>query len=60
VGIAYTSHEWIEGWIAEGRLIRVLERYSPKFPGMYLYYPSRRQQPPALRAFIDCLLDRDL
>ena len=60
IGIAYTSHEWIEGWLQEGILIRVLERFSPKFPGMYLYYPSRRQQPPALRAFIDCLLDRDV
>ena len=60
IGIAYTSHEWIEGWLQQGKLIRVLERFSPKFPGMYLYYPSRRQQPPALRAFIDCLLDRDV
>jgi DNA-binding transcriptional LysR family regulator len=59
VGIAYTSHEWIEGWLEQGKLVRLLERFSPRFPGMYLYYPSRRQQPPALRAFIDCLLDRD-
>jgi len=58
LGIAYASHEWIEGWLKEGKLVRVLERYSPKFPGVYLYHPSRRQQPPALRAFIDCLLDR--
>jgi DNA-binding transcriptional LysR family regulator len=58
IGIAYTSHEWIEGWLKDGKLVRVLERYSPKFPGIYLYHPSRRQQPPALRAFIDCLLDR--
>jgi DNA-binding transcriptional LysR family regulator len=60
LGIAYTSHERIEGWCREGRLIRILERYSPKFPGAYLYYPSRRQQSPALRAFIECLLDKDL
>lgn len=59
LGIAYASHEWMEGWLKEGKLVRVLERYSPKFPGVYLYHPSRRQQPPALRAFIDCLLDRD-
>jgi DNA-binding transcriptional LysR family regulator len=58
LGIAYASHEWIEGWLKEGKLVRVLQRYSPKFPGVYLYHPSRRQQPPALRAFIDCLLDR--
>jgi DNA-binding transcriptional LysR family regulator len=58
LGIAYASHEWMEGWLKEGKLVRVLKRYSPKFPGVYLYHPSRRQQPPALRAFIDCLLDR--
>lgn len=58
LGIAYASHEWMEGWLKEGKLVRVLERYSPKFPGVYLYHPSRRQQQPALRAFIDCLLDR--
>jgi len=29
-------------------------------PGLYLYYSSRRYLRPALRAFIDCLLDRDL
>ena len=58
LGIAYASHEWMEGWLKEGKLVRVLERYSPKLPGVYLYHPSRRQQPPALRAFIDCLLDR--
>jgi len=58
LGIAYASHDWIEGWLKEGKLVRVLARYSPKFPGLYLYHPSRRQQPPALRAFIDCLLDR--
>jgi DNA-binding transcriptional LysR family regulator len=60
LGIAYASHEWIEGWLKDGKLVRLLERYSPKFPGVYLYHPSRRQQPPALRAFIDCLLDRQI
>lgn len=60
MGIAYTFDERIEGWIAEGRLVRVLEAYSPRFAGLCLYYPHRRQETPALRAFIDCLLDRDV
>jgi DNA-binding transcriptional LysR family regulator len=60
LGIAYTSHERIESWCREGKLVRILEAFSPRFPGAYLYYPSRRQQSPALRAFIECLLDRDL
>jgi DNA-binding transcriptional LysR family regulator len=60
LGIAYTFDERIYDWIAEGRLVRLLEPYAPKFPGFRLYYPSRRHPRPALRAFIDCLLDRDL
>ena len=44
--------------LATGRLKRVLADWSPTFPGLFLYYPSRRHSHPALRAFIDCLLDR--
>jgi len=36
-------------------LVRLLEEWSPPFPGFYLYYPSRRQMLPALRALIDFL-----
>jgi DNA-binding transcriptional LysR family regulator len=60
VGIAYTFDERLDGWIREGRLVRVLQAYSPIFPGLRLYYPHRRHPAPALRAFIDCLVDRDL
>ncbi len=59
VGIAYTADDRLKTWIAEKKLVRVLERFSPKFAGLYLYYPHRHHQTPALRAFIDCLLDRD-
>jgi DNA-binding transcriptional LysR family regulator len=27
--------------------------FSPTFPGIYLYYPSRRQQASKLKAFVD-------
>jgi hypothetical protein len=30
----------------------VLEDWCPSFPGPFLYYPSRRQPPPALVAFL--------
>jgi len=46
--------------LQDGRLRRVLAGWSPTVPGLFLYYASRRHMRPALRAFIDCLLDRDL
>ena len=44
---------------ARGRLKRILAGWSLTSPGLYLYYSNRRHPQPALRAFIDCLLDRD-
>jgi hypothetical protein len=41
--------------LASGALIRVLEDCCPPFPGFFLYYPSRRQQPAARSALIDTL-----
>lgn len=38
--------------VASGALVSVLEDWCPPFPGPYLYYPSRRQPPPALAAFV--------
>ena len=35
------------------RLVGVLVEWCPFFGGFFLYYPSRRQLPAALRAFID-------
>jgi DNA-binding transcriptional LysR family regulator len=52
-GLAYLFEEQVAGLIAEGGLIRVLEDWCPYYPGFFLYYPSRRQLPTALRAFID-------
>ena len=61
LGILYTyNDDRIVSAIGDGRLKRVLIDWSPKFPGLFLYYSSRRSPTPALRAFIDCLLDRDI
>lgn len=60
LGITYAyNDEGIADALQDGRLKRVLADWSPTMPGLYLYYPSRRFMLPALRAFIDCLLDRD-
>jgi len=39
--------------VKAGKLVRVLERFAPMTPGVFLYYPNRHQMTPKLRAFID-------
>lgn len=55
VGLAFISEESATPHLASGALVRVLEDWCPPFPGFFLYYPSRRQQPAALSALIDTL-----
>ena len=55
VGIATTLEQPLSEMIAEGRLVQVLRDWCPTFPGYFLYYPSRRNQPAALAALIDTL-----
>ena len=55
VGLAFMSEEQAAPHLATGALIRVLEEWCPPFPGFFLYYPSRRQQPAALSALVDTL-----
>jgi DNA-binding transcriptional LysR family regulator len=52
-GLAYAFEARVTGHIETGRLVRVLEDWCAPYPGPYLYYASRRQMRPALRAFID-------
>ncbi len=54
-GIAYTLEDQVRDHVAAGRLVRVLEDWSPSFPGCHLYYPSRRQMAPALAALVTAL-----
>ena len=56
VGLAYTFEQLSLHHIRARRLKRVLSAFSPTFPGFYLYYPSRRQQPAKLKAFVDYAL----
>lgn len=53
VGFLATFEGNVAQDIAAGRLVSVLEDWLPPFPGPFLYYPSRRHVPAALRAFID-------
>lgn len=55
VGIGTAMEDSLQGLIAEGRLVQVLKDWCPRFPGYFLYYPSRRNQPAALAALIHTL-----
>lgn len=52
-GLAWVAEDRIVEHLASGALVRVLEDWCPPFPGFFLYYPSRKQQPAALAAVID-------
>jgi DNA-binding transcriptional LysR family regulator len=53
--ITIQDEERVEPQLESGELIRVLEDWCQPFPGFFLYYPSRRQQPAALAALINTL-----
>ena len=55
VGLAFTLEDYVSEYIVRGELVRVLEDWCPPFEGYFLYYPSRRHQPPALQALVDAL-----
>ena len=52
-GLAYLFDGRLDDDVAAGRLVPVLEDWCPPFEGFFIYYPSRRQMRPALRAFVD-------
>jgi DNA-binding transcriptional LysR family regulator len=48
-GLAWVAEDRIAEHLESGALIRVLEDWCPPFPGFFLYYPTRKQQPPLSR-----------
>jgi DNA-binding transcriptional LysR family regulator len=55
LGIARVPAIYVESHIASKRLVPLLEDWTPRSVGFFLYYPSRRQMPAALQAFINVL-----
>jgi DNA-binding transcriptional LysR family regulator len=52
-GVAYVSLRSVQNDIDDGRLVQLLPEWTPPYPGIALFYPSRRLPSAGLRAFID-------
>ena len=52
-GLAFLLNDLVADDLASGRLVALLDDWCEPFAGFFLYYHSRRQLSPALRAFID-------
>lgn len=55
LGLGFMLEDVVREEVASGRLIPVLEDWSPTFSGYHLYYPSRRQPSPAFALLVDAL-----
>jgi DNA-binding transcriptional LysR family regulator len=55
VGLARLPATAVEPHVAAGRLVALLEDWASRSVGFFLYYPSRRQAPAALQAFVEFL-----
>jgi len=54
-GLAYLPEDQVAPYLADGRLVRVLDDWCAPFPGYHLYYPSRRQPAPAFAVLVEAL-----
>ncbi|WP_295517134.1 LysR family transcriptional regulator [uncultured Pseudomonas sp.] len=52
-GITFGMEDTFRPYLERGELEQVLEDYLPPFPGFYLYYPSRHNLAPKLRALVE-------
>lgn len=55
LGIGFLPEDNVLQALTEGRLIRLLEDWCPPFPGLHLYYPSRRQPTSAFALLVEAL-----
>lgn len=54
-GLAFLPEDLAQPFLETGKLRIVLEDWCPTFPGLHLYYPSRRQSSRALSLLIEAL-----
>jgi DNA-binding transcriptional LysR family regulator len=55
IGLCYLPKDYLQAQLDTGELVQILQDWCPPFPGYHLYYPSRRQQSPALAAFVSAV-----
>lgn len=57
-GIGFLFEQDVSADIESGQLVRLLEDWTPPFPGLCLYYPSRRHPSAGLAAFLAMARER--
>lgn len=55
LGLGYFSEWTIADELARGKVVRVLERWSPSYERLCVYYASHRHVPAPLRAFVELI-----
>lgn len=55
IGIAWVPSYHASEHVAAGRLVQVLEEWSPAMPGFCLYYPANRHPPISLRLLTEAI-----
>lgn len=58
MGLIWTNESNVARYVAEGRLVPVLEDWCPYFAGLAVYYPTHRHMSAGLRAFLDLVRER--
>ncbi|MCX8279167.1 LysR family transcriptional regulator [Phyllobacterium sp. 0TCS1.6C] len=54
-GLTYVHEDVVWEYLDDGRLVQVLDDWTPPFPGYHLYYPSRRHHSPAFTLLVEAL-----
>ncbi|ETR77584.1 LysR family transcriptional regulator [Afipia sp. P52-10] len=52
-GITFALEETFRPFVEAGKLVPLLEDFLPPFPGIFLYFPQRRNMAPKMRALIE-------